>query len=292
MVKLSGMAKFGVNAVNAVLRDRHIVLPANVLAYGFSSPNQRSTAGNVTLQQKKEIGLWRQVAKLAEGGESVVWFMHLDDVQRDSSAALHETDTPNGVRLFWVRSDQRVSLNVTTHPKGVCIPLAELTSEEMQRLSRWHPDETAVVRREVEDEVEPSSEDARRRTLAAIVVRQGQDGFRRALLDAYGRKCAVTHSDCEDSLEAAHIRPYRGPLSNTPSNGLLLRADIHTLFDLGLLTVEPTGLTVQVAKRLRAGSYRDLHGRPLLVPKAEAERPSQRALAEHHRFATLAHGAD
>ncbi len=49
------------------------------------------------------------------------------------------------------------------------------------------------------------------------------------LLKAYSGRCAVTGCDAEPALEAAHLRPYKGPESNTAANGLLLRSDIHTL---------------------------------------------------------------
>jgi hypothetical protein len=74
---------------------------------------------------------------------------------------------------------------------------------------------------------------ARERIAAAIAGRRGQQVFRQRLLDIYGT-CLVTGCDAEGVLEAAHIQPYRGAGTFLESNGLLLRADIHTLFDLGV----------------------------------------------------------
>lgn len=71
-----------------------------------------------------------------------------------------------------------------------------------------------------------------------VTLRQGQPGFRNALMDAYERRCAVTGCMIEDVLEAAHILPYAGPHTNHVTNGLLLRADIHTLFDRGLIKID------------------------------------------------------
>ena len=70
----------------------------------------------------------------------------------------------------------------------------------------------------------------------AIATRQGQAGFRKNLLVLYKGKCAVTATRVEQILDAAHIIPYNGKQSNHPKNGLLLRTDIHTLFDKGLIT--------------------------------------------------------
>lgn len=82
--------------------------------------------------------------------------------------------------------------------------------------------------------------DARRREMRAMAVRRGQPAFRRRDLDAYGGICAVSGFGTSVVLEAAHIIPYRGDHTNQVCNGILLRADLHTLFDLGLLRIEPT----------------------------------------------------
>lgn len=77
--------------------------------------------------------------------------------------------------------------------------------------------------------------DARERVLGQIVRRRGQQEFREKLLVAYEGRCAITGCDAIEALEAAHIVPYLGTETNHVQNGLLLRADIHTLFDLGCL---------------------------------------------------------
>ncbi|MBE2321408.1 HNH endonuclease, partial [Solirubrobacter sp. CPCC 204708] len=76
-------------------------------------------------------------------------------------------------------------------------------------------------------------------TLTAVAQRRGQSTFRNQLLEAYDLRCAITGSNAVAVLEAAHICPYRGDHTNRVDNGLLLRADIHTLFDLGLIWVTP-----------------------------------------------------
>ena len=95
--------------------------------------------------------------------------------------------------------------------------------------------------------------DERERAFRAIRLRRGQAAFRSALMEAYGRRCAITGCAVEDVLEAAHITPYVGSLTNHVSNGLLLRADLHTLFDCGLLAIDPKTRRVVVADAL-AGS--------------------------------------
>ncbi|AJK46015.1 HNH endonuclease [Burkholderia plantarii] len=132
-------------------------------------------------------------------------------------------------------------------------------------------------------EFDPNSiEDARQRLYRAIVRRQGQPAFRRALLNAYERRCAITGCAVEQVLEAAHIVPYRGPATNHVTNGLLLRGDLHTLFDLGALTIDPVTLRVVIAEALRSSDYGAWHDAPLRLPQSAAHRPSPEALGQHY----------
>ena len=121
-------------------------------------------------------------------------------------------------------------------------------------------------------------EDARQRTMRSIAQRRGQRVFRQSLLRAYEGKCAITACSIPDVLEAAHIYPYQGPETNHVTNGLLLRADIHTLFDCGLITIDPDSLTVLVKEQLRDSSYSGYDKKPLRVPQDPAQQPSATAL--------------
>lgn len=129
--------------------------------------------------------------------------------------------------------------------------------------------------------------DARERALASIVLRRGQGAFRDALVAAYAGRCAITGYDAVEALEAAHITPYLGPHTNHVSNGLLLRADLHTLFDLGLLAIHEETLQVLVARSLARTSYGQLHGQHLRLPLDSEARPSRDALARHRAWAGL-----
>ncbi|MDV5100050.1 HNH endonuclease [Pseudomonas sp. LSJ-87] len=128
--------------------------------------------------------------------------------------------------------------------------------------------------------------DARTRTLASIVRRRGQPQFRKQLLKAYQGRCAITACSLQQVLEAAHIHPYLGDATNVVSNGLLLRADVHTLFDLGLLWINPADLRIEISEVLRDSEYVSSEGRSLYIPENEAERPSRPAL--EFRFNTIA----
>ena len=128
------------------------------------------------------------------------------------------------------------------------------------------------------------AQDHREYAYRAIAQRRGQASFRNTLLDAFDHRCAVTGCQVEAVLEAAHIRPYMGPHTNVVNNGLLLRSDIHTLFDMYLLTVEPNGL-VRIAPELMAGEYACLGGKYLAVmtdANGNPTAPSPNALHDHN----------
>jgi hypothetical protein len=116
----------------------------------------------------------------------------------------------------------------------------------------------------------------------AIKTRRGQAKFRRALLDAYRTRCAVTGSRIEELLEAAHIVPHSLVTDYNLRNGLLLRADIHTLFDLYLLSVDSRSI-VHVAPQLRMTDYGKYNGRSLaVVPDRFTDAPGADALDKHY----------
>lgn len=127
--------------------------------------------------------------------------------------------------------------------------------------------------------------DRRERTLAAIRLRQGQPALRDHLLRAYGSRCAVTGTGTVQVLEAAHIMPYMGKHTNVVQNGLLLRSDIHTLFDRFLLTVVPTktgGLATRLHPDLASGDYAAFDTTPLnQLPANAADFPSPSYLQQH-----------
>lgn len=136
---------------------------------------------------------------------------------------------------------------------------------------------------------DPDAEiDDRQKVVAEVVRRRGQPRFRRVLLDAYEGRCCVTEFDAPQALEAAHIIRYRGGHTDHPENGLLLRADVHDLFDLGLLGVRPDAMTVVCADSLVGTRYERLHGGQIMLPKDEDYWPNVRALQKHLEITGLA----
>jgi HNH endonuclease len=84
-----------------------------------------------------------------------------------------------------------------------------------------------------------------------VTPRLGQGSFRVLVTDAYSYRCAMTSERTLPVLEAAHIRPYGKDGRHELSNGLLLRSDLHKLFDLGYMTVDPEKKAIVVSQRIR-----------------------------------------
>lgn len=145
-------------------------------------------------------------------------------------------------------------------------------------LSVWLPAEEADQPGANDDSnYNPQEGDRRQVVERQIRERRGQQYFRNILRERYGDRCLVTGCEVLAVLEAAHIKPYRGEDDNHPENGLLLRADIHTLFDLDLLGLEPVRLRVELHPDLtKEKEYGHLAGKTLGCPPDR--RPSLEAL--------------
>jgi len=143
-------------------------------------------------------------------------------------------------------------------------------------------------RRSANEAFDPAKvSDARERVMAAVVRRLGQPAFRNMLIRLYRGRCALTSCDVPQVLEAAHITPYRGVETNDATNGILLRSDIHTLFDLGLIAIDPTTRQVIIAPALKGTNYGELEGKVVAEPSPPELQPSVAALVEHLRWMKL-----
>lgn len=126
-----------------------------------------------------------------------------------------------------------------------------------------------------------SAAEAQERTTVSIARRQGQSKFRQVLLEAYGYRCAITGCDAKEALEAAHIVPYSEQVNNHPSNGLLLRADLHTLFDLRLIAIDPQTMVVRLPPLIQDSVYGEFDGQLLRLPSKQEEQPHSSSLQQH-----------
>lgn len=124
-------------------------------------------------------------------------------------------------------------------------------------------------------------------SLYLVKARLGQGAFRVLVTSAYERRCAISGEKVLPVLEAAHIKPAFETGPNRVSNGLLLRSDIHILFDHGYLTITPD-LRIQVSGSIReqfhnGEYYLSYHGKRLVqVPRNVLDRPDREYLEWHN----------
>ena len=113
----------------------------------------------------------------------------------------------------------------------------------------------------------------------------GQSSFKAVVLDAYQRRCAISGTHIPPVLQAAHIRPITAGGEHRLANGLLLRSDVHTLFDCGYLGIDPK-FRLRVSSRLRADfsngdQFYARAGQVIELPERRADRPSREFLEWH-----------
>ncbi len=119
--------------------------------------------------------------------------------------------------------------------------------------------------------------DEREHRYLGIRLRRGRKIFRDELVRRYGAQCMISGCATPALIEAAYIQPESVPKFNNPTNGLLLRCDLHTLFDLNLLGIDPDRLVVSIHPDLAASEYKVFNDAPLLVTSGRG--PNRRALA-------------
>ncbi|MHA6332670.1 HNH endonuclease [Qipengyuania sp. CAU 1752] len=193
------------------------------------------------------------------GGGSVYRFLGFEEVAEGGNRL--ENELVHVLELFLPVMRM---LRPTAIEAGYAANMVEL-AEQAEQVPPFVPDD---------------EEDGRRKVLREVAVRQGQAKFRDDLVQAYSGTCAVSGCAVAPTLQAAHVAPYNGPKSNHVSNGILLRADIHTLFDLGLLKIDPETRAVSVVASLVETEYAKYAGHVIADPAKPSQRPSKLALAK------------
>jgi len=134
----------------------------------------------------------------------------------------------------------------------------------------------------------PAVQDERRRYGDPVLVtpRLGQGSFRIIVTDAYGRRCAITSERTLPALDAAHIKPYIENGPHDVNNGILLRSDIHKLFDTGYVTIADD-YHFEVSRRIReeyenGRDYYALNGKKLLLPTDSIVWPDKKYIRWHN----------
>jgi hypothetical protein len=128
----------------------------------------------------------------------------------------------------------------------------------------------------------PKPGDANDKRSLSRTSREGQDAFRSDIIEAY-MKCAITGSEEQAALQAAHIIPYIDARSNVLINGLCLRADIHCLFDKGLMEID-LDFRVVVSSAVSDAYYIGLAGTEIHRPPLRSCWPSKKLLEKRLLF--------
>ncbi len=193
--------------------------------------------------------------------------VHFEAHFGDSFVPIGEPYDHSACRAAYINYSGQMSmqrLHLEASPSMIQDALRQLTNVTVE-----------VMRDDSDTDYEPSHTDSRTVVARQIRERRGQNLFRKNLRSRYADACAISGCGIVDLLEAAHISPYRGADDNHPDNGILLRADLHTLFDLDLLGIHPNTLVVHVHPALRRTEYEALDGVRLRVV---SEQPSPKAL--------------
>ena len=132
----------------------------------------------------------------------------------------------------------------------------------------------------------PVRDEARYGEPVLTLPRLGQGSFRVMVTDAYERRCALTNEKTLPALDTAHIKPYSESGQHIVSNGILLRRDLHALFDKGYITITPSN-KVEVSHRIKeefenGRDYYRLHGSTIRLPHKIADHPSRDFLEWHN----------
>jgi putative restriction endonuclease len=196
------------------------------------------------------------------------------------------------------RSDFEIGCRILTQPfffeERDWVPVPQSWSRNIVSFKTYNTDDTEGLDlwRAVNDRVNsppfPGLAEAPTRFGEPHLIRPrlGQGAFRILVTDIYQRRCAITQERTLPALEAAHIRPYGDGGDHEARNGLLLRRDIHSLFDAGYVTVTPN-FHFEVSRRIReefenGRHYYALHGERIRTPQEAVQRPDLAALSWHN----------
>lgn len=151
-------------------------------------------------------------------------------------------------------------------------------------LSLWNRILSSIQYQPIKNEIREES--PRYGEPVLVPPRLGQATFRILVTDAYERRCAITNERTLPALDVSHIKPYAKSGQNLVSNGLLLRKDLHALFDKGYITVAPT-MHIEVSRKIReefanGRDYYRYHGSEIRLPKKIEDRPSPVFLEWHN----------
>jgi hypothetical protein len=232
--------------------------------------------------RKPSNEIWLRVGSL---GKRKLWRLMPPDIKRGIPRIRRKTGTKpfySGVlvEMYYVLDSRRRRWAVF-----------ELLDEAVRALQELNvigrkPHPPLAQYKPIEDDGVPqgfSTPAETKRVNQSIIARRGQLNFRKELLSAYERRCAVTGCDETRVLEAAHITGFRSRGHYEAKNGLLLRADWHTLYDLGLWAIHPKRNRVVLSPSVIDRHLRSFESKPLRLPRDPQHAPDQQALERRYK---------
>lgn len=270
---------------------RHFLYPLNPIStpgYVFTDKSGTEWPASyegflayVDYDEPSEWGLTTGFRKIR--GSDMVWayFVKPDGTIRAAGRVREQPHWKHewGRWAIWIDWDQALTERLGREP----IHFEEYRQHVQQSAIEASATTTRLLRARLEGD---QSQTQRKREAAVRFARRevesrlGQGDFRRELLRAYNNRCAVTGCSVVSLLEAAHIRGVRDGGDHSVTNGLLLRADIHSLFDVGMLWID-TDMRVCVDRRIPDPDYRKYHRVHLQLPSARSDQPRKAALRRH-----------
>ena len=168
----------------------------------------------------------------------------------------------------WVKGlypAKNVGINVANQLEEILSRLEDRPFSELIKKSNDKKSSLSVINKEVSKNNwgEAIDDDVAKYQMLARKIRKGQPKFRKNLLKLYSSRCVITNCEITEVLEAAHIEKHAATGINHSSNGLLLRSDIHSLFDSNKIKINPDNYTVEVDEDLRSSDYWQYNGKKI-----------------------------
>lgn len=259
--------------------------PGELFLFKLHAPNNFIVGGGVYSHSSvlplslawDAFGPKNGVANLAEMRARIFYYRRKEGGnERDPQIGCRILTSP----FFWPR-EQWIPVPPTWASQTVVGKTYSTEDADGQRL--WHAVSNRALNSSSSEPIAPERYGAP----SLVRPRLGQGAFRVLVTDVYGRRCAISGEKTLPILDAAHIRSYSDGGAHEGSNGLLLRTDIHKLFDLGYVSFDPDNRFV-VSRRLKEDfdngrHYYELHGTPLRTPKSSDALPSPVALEWHRQ---------
>jgi putative restriction endonuclease len=276
-------------------RSFSAISPGELFLFKLHAPENAIVGGGFfTYSTLLPVSLAWETFGIGNGATSLLEMRSRIEKYRHEPAKPHEDYTIGCILLsqpFFLRQDEWMEQPADWHKSIVQGKTYAFDSvhgrsliEQVQNTLQFH--EAGMRPANGKTEMRALETGARYGSPTLVRPRLGQGSFRIVVTDAYSRRCAVSGERVLPVLEAAHIRPFGQGGLHEVQNGILLRSDLHTLFDRGYITVTP-GHNLEVSRRIHdeyenGKEYYALHGREILLPKRLADVPTEENLQWHN----------